>query len=222
MSRPHANSYLNTCDDTSEYTPSMNKKDQDDINEEETETVEQGLNPVQKGLQAYEVPNSLFHGVEPGEDDYIPEDINGKMLNKVKLSVTFWMPRSSDLLHFDMHTSNGKVFTDRGGKRKVGRCARHLYGVNKICPKLKTGGDINTSNWQNLGGLKVCFRCSLFAMNHACHTQKKFSTALIQTSLQLGNHTCTCHPARNKCEAKVITGVAKYFNAGPQKVYRSQ
>ena len=64
---------------------------------------------------------------------------------------------SQDLRYFKMNTLRRKDLT---GTRKVGRCIRSLYCMSDDCPfKHSVEGKLNTTNFQNVGGHKVCFSC---------------------------------------------------------------
>ena len=115
-------------------------------------------------------PMHLFLKTEAEWVDELPHDINGFKLYKIKCSPQEWIQKSQDLRYFKMNTSRRK---DLIGTRKVGRCIRSLYCMSADCPfKHSAEGKLNTMNFQNVSGNKVCFSCGNIASRKWCSACK--------------------------------------------------
>ena len=80
------------------------------------------------------------------------------------------------------------------GTRKVGRCIGSLYCMSADCPfKHSTEGKLNTVNFQNVGGHKVCFSCGNIASRKwcgACKMTEYCRESEILTVYHIGTHKC--------------------------------
>ena len=82
-----------------------------------------------------------------------------------------------------MHSSRRK---DLIGTRKVGRYIRNLYCSYDECSfELSAEGKMNTSNFQNVDGHKICFSCGNVASRQWCGTHKM----TISGSLRVSQYT---------------------------------
>ena len=151
-------------------------------------------NTSKNELQFY---TCLFINTAAEYMDDMQHDIAGFKLYKIKCSSKRRVQKSQDLRYFKMHTSRRK---DLIGTRKVGRCMGNLYCAFDDCPfKFTTGGKQNTTNFQNVGGHKVCFSCGNVASRQWCGAHKM--TEYCRES----KHLTVYHIGAHKCPLKLDT-----------------
>ena len=102
-----------------------------------------------------------------------------------------------------MNTSRRK---DLIGMRKVGRCIRSLYCMSDDCPfKHSAEGKLNTTNFQNLGGHKVCFSCGNIASSkwYGAHKMTEYCReSEILMVYHIGAHKCPLKKTQKYTESR--------------------
>ena len=122
--------------------------------------------------------------------DYLPEDIDGMMIFKIKCLPKDWFERTHDLRYFRMHSSKKKCLIRMG---KIERCIDILCcSFNKHTFKVLTRGKRNTSNFQSIEGYKICFSYGKFSNRQWCEVSK------VLIVYHLGMHMCLSKTNKKK------------------------
>ena len=107
-----------------------------------------------------------------------------------------------------MHFSRSKDLIEM---RKVERCIGNLYCAYDVCPfKLSAEGKRNTTNCQNVDGLKICFSCETVAHRQWCAACKMTEYCRQCESLtvyHMGAHKCPLKPDTIKYRKQVRDAV---------------
>ena len=142
-------------------------------------------------------PMHLFVKTAAESVDELPPDIDGFKLYKIKCLPQEWVQKSQNLGYFKINTSRRK---DLIGIRKVGRYIGSLYFMSDDCPfKHSAEGKLNTANFQNVGGHKVCFSCGNIAIRKWCNAHKMTEYCRESESLRV------YHIVAHKCPLKEDT-----------------
>ena len=176
----------------------------------------------QKCLGTYKFPTQLFQGMEPTVVDYLPGDIDGLKLYKIKVKTKNIWVHAADLRYFKMNTSARHALT---GKRKVGYCMGSYTCTNFKCPFLNTNkmSKRNSSQFFNLDGKKACKHCGLWAKNTLCPARKMAeydSVSQMLTVYHVGTQTCTPKPNVGKYDKLMTDALAENLSIGPVGVKR--
>ena len=169
---------------------------------------------VSEGQHDYFFPRQLFTHMEAEWVDYIPPDIDGMKLYKLRSNIRDYWKVSSDLHHFRMTTS--RVGTNEF-KRKTGKCLGNLFCPNKDCTFLATNahGNQNKSQWNNpQKGIKTCYSCDTVAQTTGCPARKMTEfhyKSKILTVYHLGNHVCQ----KKKDTSRHLAMATKVVNENP-------
>ena len=164
-----------------------------DLTDDSEMTTSEQSDSLQKNTSNNELqfPMHLFVWMADEWVDELPHDIDSFKLYKIKCSPREWVQKSQDLRSFKMNTLRGK---DLIGMRKVGRCIISLYCMSNDCPfKHSSEGKVNTTNFQNVGGHKVCFSCGNIAQRKwcsACKMTEYCRESEILTVYHIGAHKC--------------------------------
>lgn len=174
-----------------------------------------------KFLQQYKFPMAAFRDVEPEWVDYLPTDINGKHIYKMKSTAKSWHGAASDRRHFQMNTSRRKNLR---GTRKVGICAGNIFCPNERCTfKSTNGGTINEAHYQNIDGSKACFSCGMFMAGTICGARKLTEwdeSTKVLTVYHIGTHTCRLKIDTKRHLKEIRNAVRKYKHVGPVEAKR--
>lgn len=172
----------------------------------------------EEDIRGYKFPLHLFAGVKPEVIDYLPGDINGKHIYKIRCSAKEWHVAASDQRYFKMNTSRRAGLV---GIRKVGECSGSLFCPNADCHFQGTSGNVNETFFQNLDSSKSCFTCGVFAASTACGARKMTEydfNSQILTVWHVGNHTCKPKLDRKKHIDKIRKAIMKNKSLGPVEV----
>ena len=194
------------CPSTFEQTRSLDDADDViDLTDDSEMTISQQLESLQNNTSNNELqfPTHLFVKTTAEWVDELPHDIDGLKLYKIKCSPQEWAQKSQDLRYFKMHTLRRK---DLIGSRKVGRCIGSLYCTSADCPfKCSAEGKSSTTNFQNVGGHKVCFSCGNVTSTQWCCAHKMTEYCRESGSLtvyHIGAHKCPLKQDKKYTESR--------------------
>lgn len=169
-----------------------------------------------KALMSHKFPLHLFQGHPEEWVEYIPGDINGKHVYKVKCSHKEWHSAQVDQRYFKMKTSKRKDIPD--SKIKVGYCAGSLFCPNEECPFTKTAPETNETQFRQLDYSKGCFSCGIYAEQSLCGARKMTAynyVTQVLTVWHIGKHLCKPKVDSNKHIEKVRAAVKRNRHVGP-------
>lgn len=167
-------------------------------------------------LLSHKFPVHLFKGVPEEWVEYIPGDINGKHVYKVKCTHKEWHYAQVDQRYFKMKSSKWKDIPD--SKVKVGYCAGSLFCPNEECPFTKTAPEINETQFRRLDASKACFSCGVYAEGSTCGARKmtayNYRTQVL-TVWHIGRHLCKPKLDSKLHIEKVRAAVKRNRHVGP-------
>ena len=111
-----------------------------------------------------QLPTHLFTWITPEWVEYLPGDIDGMKIFKIKSLPNDRVERTHDLRHFKMHSSRRKGLL---GMRMVGRCIGNLYSSFIECPFIVlAGAKSNNLHFQNVEGHKICVAVNILLLDN--------------------------------------------------------
>ena len=195
-----------------------------DLTDDSKITTSEQLDSLQnnKSDKELQFPMHLFVKTAAEWVDGLPHDIDGFKVYKIKCSPQKWVQKSHNLCYFTVSTLRRK---DLIGMRKVGRCIWSLYCVCDDFPfKHSAEGRLNTMNFQNVGGHKVCFTCGNIASRkwwgvHKMTENCRESGAL--TVYHIGVHKCLLKKDTNIYRKQVRDAVLRNWGIGAQDIWEA-
>ena len=177
--------------------------------------------PVQEGFslkQGTPFPMHLFSDVTPEEVDFLPPEINGLKMYKIKCTTANYSARCSDRRWFQMRTSSRVGFN---GIRKIGKCAGSYVCQYNNCSFLSTEGRKNEANFKYMYKHRVCASCGVIAEQLPCGAVKMLelsSTTGICTVYHLGDHTCNPKINRKENDEFISEQIKKFPTLTPKNL----
>ena len=168
-------------------------------------------------LLEYKFPLHAFKNVKEEWVEYIPGDIDGKHIYKVKTGPKKWYLAQADQRNFQMN----KTRCRKSAKNilvKVGTCHGSPFCPNPQCSFYQCSSDTNETHFQNMDEEKVCFSCGIYADYVPCGARKRtvydYETQEL-TVWHIGKHLCKPDLDNKRHIEKVRAAVKKHKHVGP-------
>ena len=185
----------------SDVEPEPYQLERDSSDEEVTEIPEKFKRDPRPRMKKYgktKFNRAKFLSMDVEMVDKLPWDVDGdhsyKILNCDTGNDNNWNDRQKDGRWFKMNSSSRKGFD---GIVKIGRCQGSLICQWTGCPKLKTEGVCNISEFQAENGAHICKCCGYYAVQIYCGCKKltEYDPSTKELSVWYeGEHNCIPKP----------------------------